>query len=100
MQSASGSSQPPREDRSIAGMRGKELVDHHGVLCIGDASGAREVVEGSIAFVQRYSRVLAESGFAAAYELVDPGLREVLTFERFVKLHEEGDADDRWCRGP
>jgi hypothetical protein len=99
MKSASTSGDPPRIELKIDGMRGSEQVEHNSVLCCGDAGGAREVVEGSIAFVERYSRALAEEGFAAAYELVDMGLREIMSRERFVKLHEEGD-DNRWCRSP
>jgi hypothetical protein len=99
MKGASTSNDAPREDLSIAGMQGSEIVEHKTLLCIGDTSGARAVVEGSIAFVGRYSQVLAESGFAAAYELTDTGLREIMTREQFIKLHEEGE-DNRWCRGP
>ena len=90
--------EPPPAELDISEFAGSENVTHKGVICRGDPSGAREVFERCIAFVQRYSQALVRNDIAAAYAMADNGLRAAMSFDEFTNLHQHGDGPRR--RGP
>jgi hypothetical protein len=90
--------EPPPAELDISEFSGSENVTHKGVICRGDPSGAREVFERSIAFVQQYSQALVRNDIAAAYAIADNGLHVAMTFDEFTNLHQHGDGPRR--RGP
>lgn len=73
---------------NISEFAGSDTVKEKLAGYFGDIAGVREVVERSIAFVQRYSRLIGSGDFEAAYGLSDPGLRAALPFKKFVAEHE------------
>src|SRR5688500_18303958 len=73
--------EPPPAELDISEFAGSEKVTHKGVICRGDRSGAQDVFERCIAFVQRYSQTLVGDDIAAAYatsvvQAGDSGARE------------------------
>jgi hypothetical protein len=86
--------QPPAE-LDISDFAGSDNVTHKALICRGDPSGARAVLERSIAFVQRYSQTLVRNDIVAAYAMADTGLRAAMSFDEFKNLHQHGDGPRR-----
>ncbi len=81
--------QPP--DVDLSGFSGSDQVQHKQVFCRGNPAGAREVIERSIALIQRYSHTLGRGDFSAAYAMTDAGLRAAINTAEFVKVHQEAE---------
>lgn len=77
---------PPETD--ISEFAGSKHVQEKMVRYHGDLAGVRPIVERSIDFVRRYSRIIGSGDFKAAYALTDSGLRAWMSYKRFVGDHE------------
>jgi hypothetical protein len=80
----------------ISGFAGSEYVDEKRVDCPGDPTSARELVEQTIAFVRRYSQVVANEDYDGAYAMAERGLRAMMKPSVFARKYRE--AASRWGR--
>jgi hypothetical protein len=81
--------EPQMPEMDISGFAGSEHVKEKTIGFEGDPSGVKPVVERSIELIRRYSQVLGSGDFEAAYALTDSGLREWMSYKRFVGEHEK-----------
>jgi hypothetical protein len=79
---------PEWSEMDVSDFHGAEHLGERMVSYKGDPSGVRPVVEGSIAFVRRYSELIARGDFKAAYRLTDVGLQAQMSERKFVSEYE------------
>ena len=77
----------------ISTFAGAEQVGHKGVSCWGDPAEFRSIVERSIAFARKYSDTLGSGDLAGAYALTGASLRKRMSFEKYERVHQQGEAE-------
>jgi hypothetical protein len=89
--------EPEPPDVDLTDFSGSEHVQHKKVFCRGNPAGARDVIERTIDLIQRYSQTLGRGDLQAAYAMTDAGLRTLMSYEKFVNMHQEAE---RTYHGP
>jgi hypothetical protein len=79
--------QPP--EMNIGKFAGVKHVKRKRTAYAGDPDGVGPIVEHSVDLIQRYSEAVGRGDFEAAYRLTGAGLRDWMTFKRFVSTHEK-----------
>lgn len=72
-------------------------VEEKKVTYAGDPAGVQPVVERIVEVVQRYCKAVGSGDFEAACTMTDSGLRECMSYKRFMGEHERAARD---CGGP
>lgn len=81
--------EPKPAEMDISGFSEISQIERKTTTYSGDPKGVRPVVEGSVKLIQQYSKIIGQGDFQKAYQLTGSGLRDWMTFNKFVSAHEK-----------
>ena len=80
---------PKPAKMDISEFAGAKNVETKASEYAGDPNGVRPIVERSLELVNNYSEAIGRGDFERAYALTGGGLRDWMTFKKFVNAHEK-----------